>query len=67
MVQVRPSRYVDYLSHDWKEEDIWSSWKHIVSKGELYDNSLRLENAAWRAWTKSKYQLKAVPPENLHW
>jgi hypothetical protein len=67
MVQVRPSQYVDYLSHDWKEEDIWSSWKHIVSKGELYDNSLRLENAAWRAWTKSKYQLKAVPPETLHW
>ena len=67
MVQVRPSRYVDYLSHDWKEEDIWSSWKHIVSKGELYDNSVRQENAAWRAWAKSKYQLKTVSPETLHW
>lgn len=67
MVQVRPSRYVDYLSHDWKEEDVWSSWKYIVSKGEVYDNSARLENAAWRAWTKSKYRLKTVRPEALYW
>ena len=66
MVQVRPSRYVDHISHDCKE-DIWLSWKHIVSKGELYDNSMRLENATWRAWTKSKYRLKTVPPETLHW
>lgn len=36
------SRYVDYLSHHWKEEDIWSSWKHIVSKRTAYDNSARL-------------------------
>jgi hypothetical protein len=67
MVQVRPSRYVDYLSRDWKEEDIRSSWRHIVSKGELYDNSVRLENAAWRAWMKSKYRLKTVSPGILHW
>jgi hypothetical protein len=41
MAQVRPSRYVGYLFHDWKEEDVWSSWKHIVSKGELYDHSAK--------------------------
>ncbi|KAL9085064.1 MAG: hypothetical protein Q9159_004879 [Coniocarpon cinnabarinum] len=28
----QPSRQVDYLSHDWKEEDIWSSWRHIVAR-----------------------------------
>ncbi|KAH9203304.1 hypothetical protein DL95DRAFT_504868 [Leptodontidium sp. 2 PMI_412] len=67
MVWVRPSRYVDYLSHDWREEDIWSSWKHIASKGKLYGNSTRLENASWRTWTKSKYRLKAVSPETLNW
>ena len=66
-VWVRPLRYVDYLSHDWREEDIWSSWKHIASKGKLYGNSTRLENASWRTWTKSKYRLKTVSPETLNW
>src|SRR5205809_158987 len=23
-VRIEPSRHVDYLSHNWKEEDIWS-------------------------------------------
>jgi hypothetical protein len=62
-----PSRYVDYLSHDWQEEDIWTSWKHIVSKRKVYDNGSRLENASWRTWTRLKYQLKTVHPESLNW
>lgn len=47
-VQPLPSRHVNYLSHNWKEEDIWSSWRFIVSKRKGYDNSVRLENASWR-------------------
>ena len=66
-VRDAPSRHVDYLSHDWKEEDIWSSWRHIVSKRKVYGNSARLENASWRTWTKAKYQLKTVSPERLNW
>lgn len=66
-IRNEPSRHVDYLSHDWKEEDIWSSWRHIVSKRGVYSNSSRLENAAWRTWTKSKYRLKTVSPETLNW
>jgi len=62
-----PSRHVDYLSHDWKEEDIWSSWKHIVSKRRYYGERSRLENASWRTWAKSKYHLKTVSPETLNW
>ncbi|KAL9563902.1 hypothetical protein ACKAV7_011937 [Fusarium commune] len=26
-VSSRPSRQVDYLSNEWREEDIWSSWR----------------------------------------
>ncbi|PVH68229.1 hypothetical protein DL98DRAFT_522872 [Cadophora sp. DSE1049] len=63
----QPSRHVDYLCHNWKEEDIWSSRKHIVSKRKAYCNSARLENALWRTWTKSRYRLKTVPPETLDW
>jgi hypothetical protein len=66
-VRTEPSRHVDYLSHNWKEEDIWSSWKHIVSKRGVYNNSARLENASWRTWAKSKNKLKTVSPEKLNW
>jgi hypothetical protein len=66
-VRSQPSRHVDYLSHNWKEEDIWSSWKHIVSKRKAYNNSSRLENASWRTWAKSKNKLRTVSPETLNW
>lgn len=66
-VRSQPSQHVDYLSHDWKEEDIWSSWRHIVSKRSIYGERSRLENASWRTWTKCKYNLKTVSPETLNW
>lgn len=66
-VRVEPSRHVDYLSHNWKEEDIWSSWRHIVAKRKVYGNSSRLENASWRTWAKSKNRLKTISPDALNW
>lgn len=66
-LQAKPSRHVDYLSHNWKEEDIWASWKLIVSKAGEYPNRERLENASWRTWMKAKYGLKTISPETLNW
>ncbi|MCJ1315491.1 hypothetical protein MMC15_000811 [Xylographa vitiligo] len=66
-IKVEPSRHVDYLSHTWREEDIWSSWRHIVAKRGVYSNSSRLENASWRTWTKSKNRLKTISPDSLNW
>ncbi|KAI4139790.1 MAG: hypothetical protein L6R39_006112 [Caloplaca ligustica] len=66
-IESIPTRHVDYLSHNWKEEDIWSSWRHIVARRKSYSNSTRLENASWRSWAKSKYRLKTVSPETLNW
>ena len=66
-VKREPTAHVDYLSHNWKEEDIWSSWRHVVAKRKVYSNSTRLENASWRSWAKSKYRLKTVPPDRLNW
>ncbi len=66
-IRSQPSRHVDYLSHNWREEDIWSSWQLIVSKRGTYSNSARLENASWRTWMKAKYKLKTVSPETLNW
>jgi hypothetical protein len=65
--KIKPSRHVDYLSHEWSEEDIWSSWKHIVSKRKVYGNSARLENASWRTWEKNRRNLRTVNPETVKW
>lgn len=64
---AQPTRHVDYLSHAWREEDIWSSWKHIVSNREEINNAARLENASWRTWIKAKNKLQTVSPETLNW
>ena len=66
-VRKEPSHHVDYLSYDWREEDIWSSWRHIVEHRSIYGERSRLENASWRTWAKSQFKLKTVSPETLNW
>ncbi|KAK0256538.1 protein phosphatase regulator [Friedmanniomyces endolithicus] len=66
-LKQEPSQHVDYLSHEWREEDIWSSWRHIVSQRKVYGQKSRLENASWRTWAKSKYHLPTISPETLNW
>ncbi|KAI1128396.1 hypothetical protein F5Y10DRAFT_176239 [Nemania abortiva] len=66
-VKHHPTQHVDYLSHNWREEDIWSSWRYIISKRGEFANAPRLENASWRTWMKAKYGLKTVSPETLNW
>ena len=67
MIKQAPSRHVDYLSHEWREEDIWASWRHIVSQRKVFGQRSRLENASWRTWAKSKHRLRTVSPERLNW
>ncbi|KAK7203580.1 hypothetical protein BZA70DRAFT_291164 [Myxozyma melibiosi] len=67
VIQYEPSRHVDYLSHNWQEADISSSWRYIVLRRKDVANSARLENASWRTWTKAKYNLKTVSPESVNW
>ena len=66
-LENQPSRHVDYLSHEWEEEEIWSSWRHIVGKRRTLDNWERLENASWRTWAKSRGRLPTVSAETLNW
>ena len=66
-VRPQPSRHVDYLSHNWREEELWMSWKFIVSRRGDYANAARLENASWRTWWKNKNNLKTVNPLELNW
>ncbi|KAL3432542.1 hypothetical protein BDV09DRAFT_173822 [Aspergillus tetrazonus] len=67
LVDEEPSRHVDYLSHEWKEEDIWASWRYVVAHREVYENSVRLENASWRTWTKLRHNLGTISPDSLNW
>ena len=66
-----PQRHVDYLSHNWKEQDISNSWKYIIGKKKKRDidlvNTTRLENASWRTWAKARNNLRTVSPEILNW
>jgi hypothetical protein len=66
-VRKEPSHHVDYLSYEWREEDIWSSWRHIVEHRSVYGERSRLENASWRTWAKSQFKLRTVSPETLNW
>ncbi|KAF2859166.1 hypothetical protein K470DRAFT_219787 [Piedraia hortae CBS 480.64] len=66
-VSVQPRICVDYLNHNWREEDIWHSWRHIVSQRKVYGERSRLENASWRSWAQSKYRLRTLSPEALNW
>lgn len=65
--RMQPVRHVDYLSHEWSEEDLWSTWKHIVSERSAYENSVRLENASWRSWEKTRRNLQTVSPGSVSW
>jgi hypothetical protein len=52
-VQTRlPSIAVDYLSHDWKEDDVWASWKAMTKHKSELANGVRLET---------------ISPETLNW
>ncbi|KAF2874905.1 hypothetical protein BDV95DRAFT_626504 [Massariosphaeria phaeospora] len=66
-VRPAPSQHVDYLSYEWREEDIWSSWRHIVGRRSIYGERSRLENASWRTWAKNQFKLQTVSPETLNW
>ncbi len=66
-IKHEPAQHVDYFSHNWNERDIFASWKYIVMNSRNVAKSARLENASWRSWTKSKYNLKTVPPESVNW
>ncbi|GMM58351.1 protein phosphatase regulator [Maudiozyma humilis] len=70
-VVVEPERHVDYLSHNWQEDEISNSWKYIILKKKKRDidlvNAARLENASWRTWAKTRNHLKTVSPEVVNW
>ncbi|KIY70547.1 hypothetical protein CYLTODRAFT_451584 [Cylindrobasidium torrendii FP15055 ss-10] len=66
-VSTLPRSQVDYLSHDWEEEDVWKSWRNMTRQKNEIANGMRLENASWRTWWKQRNKLKTISPETLNW
>ncbi|PON26765.1 protein phosphatase type 1 complex subunit Hex2/Reg1 [Trichoderma gamsii] len=66
-IKLQPERHVDYLSHVWQEEDLHQSWRHVQSQRTNYENAARLENAAWRSWTKFRHNLPTISPTHINW
>jgi len=58
---------VDYLSLEWKEEDIWGTRKYIRRRRGHIKNYARLENALWRAWAKQEQRLPYFPSRLIQW
>ncbi|KAB5590821.1 Regulation of carbohydrate metabolism-like protein [Ceratobasidium theobromae] len=67
VVSNLPQICVDYLSHDWQEEDVWKSWRNMTRHKHEIANGVRLENASWRTWWKQRNKLRTVSPETLNW
>src|SRR5712675_2496663 len=66
-LSTQPSAQVDYLSHEWREEDAWQSWHNIMRQKNEIANGVWLENTIWRAWWKQRNKLKTTSPETLNW
>lgn len=67
VVSNLPQICVDYLSHNWQEEDVWKSWRSMTRHKHEIANGVRLENASWRTWWKQRNKLRTVSPETLNW
>lgn len=68
-VLATPSKHVDFLSHEWTEEELFATWKYLKAKSsrKVYNNSTRLINASWRLWMKERYQLETTKPKTINW
>ena len=67
LIEYEPLRHVDYLFHEWRNEDIWASWRYVTKHKDTYSNGLRLENASWWTWMKIKRGLGTISPDTLNW
>ena len=63
----QPAHCVDYLAHEWKTDDLWTSYKHVHSHRDGIRASKRLENALWRVWWRDSHSIQRLDPEVIHW
>jgi len=62
-----PAHCVDYLTHDWTDEDLARSWRAVTGHNKVSSNCTRLENASWRIWTQKRHNIPTLNPAELNW
>ncbi|OJJ30063.1 hypothetical protein ASPWEDRAFT_699595 [Aspergillus wentii DTO 134E9] len=62
-----PQSNVDYLSHEWKYEELWPTRRHIRKANLDWAYYCRLENALCRAWMKGRDSRQAFPATGIEW
>ncbi|KAJ9071968.1 protein phosphatase regulator [Entomophthora muscae] len=62
-----PSVCVDYLTHNWEDEDLARSWRAVARQHGSGVNCARLENASWRIWNKKRNNIPTLNPAELNW
>ncbi|CAG8071488.1 unnamed protein product [Penicillium nalgiovense] len=67
MVTHEATQNVDYLSLEWKVEDIWDTRKYIRRRKAQLKNYRRLDNALWRVWAKQGKGLPYFPSRLIQW
>lgn len=67
MVTHEATQNVDYLSLEWKVEDIWDTRKYIHRRRAQLKNYRRLDNALWRVWAKQGKGLPYFPSRLIQW
>lgn len=66
-IEERASQNVDYLSFEWKPEDLWATRYYLRQRKPHSRIHQRLSNALWRAWTKIERELPCSSPELIEW
>lgn len=64
---LAPAHCVDYLTHNWTDEDLASSWRVVSRHSNVSSNCSRLENASWRIWAKRRNNIPTLNPAELNW
>ena len=49
-LQPLPHGQVNYLSHNWQEEDVQRLWQKTTKQKNKIVNGVGLENASWQTW-----------------
>jgi ankyrin repeat protein len=61
------TRSVDFLTYEWKGDELMASWRHAASTSCEFENRERLANASWRTWSKVYHKTEEVPPSSVNW
>lgn len=67
VIRAQPYEQVDYYTYEWREDDLWATWKHLAGHRGAYLQWSRLENAAWRIWARYAFKRNRIAPESINW